>query len=61
MSQFNILAYCSDTLFTIDISGDNLRLLNSQNYYTCLKCEKLAYVINVIVNYLMIMMMKIDF
>ena len=27
--------------YPIDISGDNLRLLNSQNYYTCLKCEKL--------------------
>ena len=42
MSQFSSSCdYCSDRLFTIDISGDNLRLLNSQNYYTCLKCEKL--------------------
>ena len=42
MSQFSSSCdYCSDKLFTIDISGNKLQLLNSQNYYTCLKCEKL--------------------
>ena len=57
MSQFSSSCdYCSDKLFTIDISGNKLQLLNSQKYYTCLKCEKLDYVMNVILNYLMIMM-----